>query len=79
MKYKSKQGKKQDNAAVDLVVSLPEIREFAHRVQNRFVLLSETVPDDRILVQAAEDMGDHLATFGWYKVDAKSQAIKRRL
>lgn len=75
------------NAAIDKVMSLPDIKEWVNhftvsgRVSPRtggkpaFTIFSET--KEAYVVKAYEDMSDHTATFGFYTVDKATGTVTK--
>lgn len=72
---------------VSIVENLPEVLEFKKEIQEsenngRFLVQVAASPDEELpyyLIQVAEVLSDHTATFGWYRFDPETKTVEKEL
>lgn len=70
---------------ISLVENLPEVREFKKTVENssnkgKFLIQIAGSPNEEsknYLIQVAEILDNHTATFGWYQFDPTTKIVKK--
>lgn len=70
---------------IRLVENLPEVQEFKKTVENsnnkgQFSVQIAGSPDEEspyYLIQVAEILDNHTATFGWYQFDPTTKTVKK--
>ncbi len=74
-----------ENKIIRLVENLPEVREFKKTVENssnkgKFLIQIAESPNEEspnYLIQVAEILDNHTATFGWYQFNPATKMVKK--
>lgn len=76
LKFTDGQISKED--AVNMVLGLPEVKNYLNRVKNSKVEYSHDSSDGKkLVIHVYELLSDHTATFNWYDVDKVTRQITK--